>query len=59
MPAGFSQAWSRIWTQYYHEQIQLVVSMGLELGASELQVQHPNHWVMLLPSVVQTALYLT
>ena len=28
-------------TQYYHEQIQLVVRAGLELRASELQVQAP------------------
>ena len=40
-PAGYSQAWPRIWTQYYHEQIQLVVRAGLELRASELQVQAP------------------
>ena len=39
--AGYLQAWPRIWTQYYHEQIQLVVRAGLELRASELQVQAP------------------
>ena len=31
------QAWARIWTRDYGEQIQLVVGAGLELGASGLQ----------------------
>ena len=35
-------AWSRIWTRDYCEQIQLTVRPGLELGASELQVQPSN-----------------
>ena len=38
------QAWQRIWTQNYQEQIQLVVRAGLELMASGLQVHHPNCW---------------
>ena len=33
------QEWPRIWTRDYREQIQLAVTAGLELGASELQVQ--------------------
>ena len=33
------QAWPRIWTLDYQEQIQLGVRAGLELGASELQLQ--------------------
>ena len=36
------QAWPRIWTRDYREQIQLTVRAGLELGASELQVQRSN-----------------
>ena len=36
------QAWSRIWTRDYREQIQLAVRAGLELGASESQVQRSN-----------------
>ena len=40
--AGYLQAWSRIWTQDYHEQIQLAVREGLELGTSKLQVQRSN-----------------
>ena len=35
-PAGYLQAWSRIWTRDYREQIQLAVRAGLELGASKL-----------------------
>ena len=31
------------------EQIQVAVREGLELGASELQVQHSNHLAMLPP----------
>ena len=31
-----------IWTRDYHEQIQQAVREGLELGASELQVQRSN-----------------
>ena len=37
------QAWPRIWTLDYEEQIQLGVRAGLQLGASELQVQSSNH----------------
>ena len=37
------QAWPRIWTLDYQEQIQLGVRAGLQLGASELQVQSSNH----------------
>ena len=33
------QAWPRIWTRDYREEIQLVNWAGLELEASELQVQ--------------------
>ena len=36
-PAGYLQAWPRIWTLDYREQILLAVSWArLELGASEL-----------------------
>ena len=42
-PAGYLQAWPRIWTRDYREQIQLVVRTGLELGASGLQVWRSNH----------------
>ena len=48
-PAGYLQAWSRIWTLEYHEHIQLAVSMGLKLGASKLVVQHSNHLAILSP----------
>ena len=40
-PAGYLQAWPRIWTRDYREQIQLAVRAGLELGDSELKVQGP------------------
>ena len=33
-PAGYLQAWSRIWTRDNREQIQLVV--GARLGATEM-----------------------
>ena len=33
-PADYLQAWPRIWTRGYREQIQLAVRAGLELGAS-------------------------
>ena len=42
-PAGYLQAWPRIWTRDYREQMQLAVRAGLEFGASELQVQSSNH----------------
>ena len=42
-PAGYLQAWLRIWTRDYREQIQVVVRVGLELRVSELQVQLSNH----------------
>ena len=38
-PAGYLQAWPRIWTRNDREQIQQVVRASFELGASELQVQ--------------------
>ena len=34
-PAGYLQAWPRILTRDYREQIQVVVRAGLEQGASE------------------------
>ena len=43
-PAGYLEVCLRIWTWHYGEQIQLVVRMGLELGASEFQVQHLRIW---------------
>ena len=42
-PPGYLQAWPRIWTRDYREQIQLAVKARLELGASDLQVQRSNH----------------
>ena len=42
-PAGYLQAWPRISTRSCHEQIQMAVRAGLELGASKLQVQRSNH----------------
>ena len=42
-PVGYLQAWSRIWIRDYREQIQLAVKAGLDLGASELQVQRSNY----------------
>ena len=36
------QAWPGIYSRDYREQIQLAVRAGLELGASELQVQRSN-----------------
>ena len=44
------KAWLRIWTRDYREQTQLVVRVGLELGASELQVQHSNRSATLPPN---------
>ena len=37
------EAWSRIWTRDYREQIQLGVRAGLELESSEMQVRRSNH----------------
>ena len=51
-PAGYLQAWLRIWTRYYREQIQLVVRVELELRASALQVQLSNLSATLPPSKV-------
>ena len=34
----YLQAWLRIWTWDYREQIQLAARAGLELGVSELQI---------------------
>ena len=48
-PAGYLQAWSRIWTRDNREQIQLAVKAGLELAASELQVQRSDHSATLPP----------
>ena len=43
------QAWLRIWTQDYQGQIHLAVRAGLQLGASELQVQRFNQSARLPP----------
>ena len=51
-PAGYLQAWPRIRTRDYREQIQLVVRAGLELGASELQVQRSNRSATLRPRIL-------
>ena len=48
-PAGYLQALPWIWTQGYQEQIQLAVRAGLELGASELQVQRSSRSATLPP----------
>ena len=48
-PVGYLQAWSRIWTRDYGKQIQPAVRVGLELGASELQVQRSHHSATLSP----------
>ena len=53
-PVGYLQAWSRIWTLDYREQIQLTIRAGLELGASELQVRRSNHSATLPPFVQQS-----
>ena len=45
------QAWPRIYSQDYREQIQLAVRAGLELGASELHVQRSNHSATLPPNL--------
>ena len=39
------------WPGIYREQIQLEVRVGLELGASELQVQRSNHSATLAPNL--------
>ena len=39
------------WPGIYREQIQLAVRVGLELGASELQVQRSNHSATLPPNL--------
>ena len=51
-PAGYLQAWLRIWTWDYREQIQLVARAGLELRASALQVHLFNHPSTLPPNEV-------
>ena len=56
-PASYLQAWLRIWTWHYREQIQLVVREGLELRASSLQVQLSNHSATQLPSSKVTLYY--
>ena len=43
-PAGYLQAWLRVWTRDYP-----AVRVGLELGASELQVQRSHHSATLSP----------
>ena len=48
-PAGYLQAWLRVWTRDYRKQIQLVVRVGLELGASKLQVQRSHHSATMSP----------
>ena len=48
-PAAHLQMWSKIWTRDYREQIKLAVRVGLELGASELQVQRSTRSAMLPP----------
>ena len=45
------QAWPRIYSRVYREQIQLAVRVGLELGAPELQVQRSNHSATLPPNL--------
>ena len=45
------QAWLRIYSRVYREQIQIAVRVGLELGASELQVQRSNHSATLPPNL--------
>ena len=45
------QAWPRIYSRDYREQIQIAVRAGLELGASELQVQRSNHSATLPPNL--------
>ena len=39
---SYLQVWSKIWIRDYCEEIQLAVRAGLELGASQLQVQRSN-----------------
>ena len=48
-PAGYLQAWLRISPRDYREQIQLAVRAGLELEASELQVQRSKYSATLPP----------
>lgn len=48
------QGWPRIWIRDYREQIQLAFRAGLELEASELQVQRSNSSATLPP--LQTVL---
>ena len=51
-PVGYLQAWSRIWTWEYRQQIQLAVRAGRQLGASGLQVQRSNRSATLpLPNI--------
>ena len=46
------QVWPRIYSRDYKGQIhQLAVRAGLELGASELQVQRSNHSATLPPNL--------
>ena len=48
-PVGYLQAWLRVWTRDYGKQIQPAVRVGLELGASKLQVQRSHHSATLSP----------
>ena len=54
-PAGYLQAWSRIWTgTTLNKLIQLAVRVGLDLGASELQVQRSKGSATLPPVNTQS-----
>ena len=54
-PVGYLQAWPRIWTRDYREQVQQVVRAGLELWASKLQVQRFNRSATLPPRLYKEA----
>ena len=47
--SAISQAWSRIRTRGYRQQIQLAIKAGFELGVSRLYVQRSNHSATLPP----------
>ena len=49
--AGYLQAWLRIWTWDYQEQVQLAAWAGLEPGDSTLQVKRSNRSATLPPYV--------
>ena len=48
------QAWMRMWTQNYRQQIQRAVRERLELRASRLQIQCYNHYATLAPQVIKS-----